>query len=70
MTNSSTTEKKEGVCNNNCEQLCSMEDKLTDKYNFKQVQLFEGEKEMATFPLHIHPDYCYTRYINITFVIY
>lgn len=60
MTNSSTTEKKEGVCNNNCEQLCSMEDKLTDKYNFKQVQLFEGEKEMATFPLHIHPDYCYT----------
>lgn len=60
MTNSSTTEKKEGVCNNNCEQLCSMEEKLTDKHNFKQVQLFEGEKVMATFPLLIHSEYCYT----------
>lgn len=55
---------KETVCDNNHEQLGSIEETLTNAPSFKNFSMFESIEGLASIPLYCSQDYCCDPYKN------
>ena len=57
--------QRKDVCDNNCKPIKSVVENITNGSNhFKYIDIFEGDRGLATIPLHKHMDYCCAPFKN------
>ncbi len=57
--------QRKDVCDNNCKPIKSVVENITNGSNhFKYIDIFEGDRGLATIPLHKYMDYCCAPFKN------